>query len=511
MQMLSGNVTTTMVGPTLEITALAPADFSNNTVQIWQGGTPGQFFVVGDATTQIDHTLAVPVQRTGVTNIIVALGPGSDSFQFLAQGNSTSPGAIGGTRSQLAGALTIVNDSSDSNTLQDVQIGGALTVEKVTVNAANVPTTGLNTLNIGDCIVSGAVKVDNSAAGTVNGDSNTTIQGSQLRNSLTISNGAGANITEIDGSTIANDTGGPTVITNGFGGNRVRFSTNSGFPSAVTGTGTTLYGSLTISDDSGYIGVGITDAAIFTGTDVKGPVTITGADSDSSTVMGNPLPGSTLGSDVTVGGPVTVSHGAGFDSFDMESSSAQWGLSITDYTAITDRYGSSTKIVNSQISTISPPAAGTGLTILGDDGPNNVVITDTKVGGLAYLHLGDELPGDADNTVAISTDATPNVQRTSFGSLEIHMGGGDDHVNLSKTDVALTTLIDLYGGQDTVNIDYQQTGTAAAPLSRLVGPVAINGGAPGLPFPGTETDLLQYAPGVTMGSLTTTSIIVMVG
>ena len=91
-QMLSGNVSAVMVGPTLEITALAPADYSNNSVQIWQGGTPGQFFVVGDSTTQINNTLAVPLQFTGVTNIYVALGPGSDTFQFLAQGNSTLPG-----------------------------------------------------------------------------------------------------------------------------------------------------------------------------------------------------------------------------------------------------------------------------------------------------------------------------------------------------------------------------------------------------------------------------------
>ena len=293
-------------------------------------------------------------------------------------------------------------DSGDSNTLQDVKIGTTLLVEKDPLN----PTNGQSILNVGDCIVGGDTTVDNALGGT-NGDSNTTIQGSQLRGALTITNGSGANITEIDGSTVGNDAGGATAITNGFGGNRVRFSTNSGFPSAVAGSGTTLYGSLTITDADGYIGVGITDAAIFTGTDVRGPVAISSGNSDSSTVMGNPLPGSTLGSDVTVGGPVTVNHGAGFDSFDMESSSAQWGLAINNFAPgfISDTYGSSTKIVNSLISTISPPAPGTGLTIWGDSGPNSVVITDSKVGGAAFISLGSGLPGDADNTVAISTDS----------------------------------------------------------------------------------------------------------
>ena len=91
------------------------------------------------------------------------------------------------------------------------------------------------------------------------------------------------------------------------------------------------------------------------------------------------------------------------------------------------------------------------------------------------------------------------------------MGGGDDKVTMSKTDVALATDIEMYPGQDTVNIDYQQTGTVAAPLSRLSGPVTINGGSPGPTFGTVETDLLEYAPGVTFGSLTTTSIIVIVG
>ena len=179
------------------------------------------------------------------------------------------------------------------------------------------------------------------------------------------------------------DAGGATAITNGFGGSRVRFSTNSEFPTAVTGTGTTLYGPLTITDADGYIGVGITAAAIFTGTDVRGPVTI-------------------------------------------------------------------------------------------------------------------------------STDSA-TAQRTTFGALTILMGGGDDHVNLSRTDVALATDIEMFPGQDTVNIDYQQTGTASAPLSRLSGPVTIAGNSPGPTFGTVETDLLEYAPGVTFGSLTTTSIIVIVG
>ena len=454
-QVLSGNVTAVMVGQTLNLTALptnTPPDFSDNSIQIWQGPTAGQFYVGdGDGATLINGgNLNVPIQFTNVQNISVSLGPGSDTLQFLAQGSATIPGAPGGTRSELSGNLSILNSGGgDGNTVQDVKIDGNL-------NVARDVTDGSSTLKVVDCIVGGDTTV-NYTLNAANGDSNTTIQGSQLRGALSITSGTGNDIVEIDGSTMGSAAGAATNINLGDGGSRVRFVTYSGTPSAVSGQNTTLYGPLNVVSGNGFIGVGLSDSVVFAGTEVKGPVTIGSVSGDSSTIVGVPT-SSSLGSDVTVGGPVTVARGAGYDSFDMESSSAPWGLAITNGAA-GQTYGSSTKIINSQISTFPPPVATTGLTVIGDDGPDSVVITDSKVGNAVVLLLGN-----GDNSVAISTDAAPNAQRTTFGSLRIITGSGSDQVTIGKTDVTVSTVIQTGDGQDTINIDYQQTGTVAAPL-----------------------------------------------
>jgi len=251
-----------------------------------------------------------------------------------------------------------------------------------------------------------------------------------------------------------------------------------------------------MTSDDGFIGVGIADTVVFTGTEVKGPVTIASDSGDSKTVMGNPLPGSNLGSDVDVGGPVTVTRGDGFDSFDMESSSAKWGLSITNGAA-GDTDGSETKIVNSQVSTYPPPVPTSGLTIIGDDGADIVTITNSQIGGAAVLQLGE-----GDNQVTLNSTGLPNTTRNVIAFLDIDTGGGNDSVTIQKTDVTVGTQIDVNAGSDTVNIDYQGSGTTAAPLSHLLGTVTIDGGEPdpltGVP-PAPETDLLEYASQVQFG------------
>jgi hypothetical protein len=194
----------------------------------------------------------------------------------------------------------------------------------------------------------------------------------------------------------------------------------------------------------------------------------------------------------------------------MESSSAPWGLAIENwfYGAVTDTGGGQTQIVNSQVGTqpLGTPGA-MGLVILGDDGPNTVTIKDTKEGGAAVINLGDQWlpapvvgPPNGVDVVNISSDALPNTQRTSFGSLTINTGSGNDQVGLSMVDVATATVINTWGGQDAVNIDYQKTGTVAAPLSRLMGTTTINCGSPGPTFGTPETDLVEYAPGVVFGT-----------
>ena len=305
-----------------------------------------------------------------------------------------------------------------------------------------------------------------------NGDSNTTIQGSQLRGSLVITNGTGADLIDIEGSTVGSSAGGATQISNGDGGSRDVFTTYAGTPNASGQNTTTLYGSLSINSGAGYIGVGIADTVVFTGTEVKGPVTITSASGDSKTVIGNPLPGSNLGSDVAAGGPVTVTRGQGFDSFDMESSSAKWGLSITNGAAgQTD--GSVTKIVNSQISTYPPPVLTSGLTVNGDDGADLVTITDSQIGGATVLNLGN-----GDNQVTLQQ------HRVAEHYAEYAHLPGDHHGNRqrlgehSEDRHHRPNQHQLGRGQDTVNIDYQATATPTVPLSHLLGTVTINGGDP---------------------------------
>ncbi len=397
------------------------------------------------------------------------------------------------TRSELPGNLRILNSGAgDSNTIQDVKIDGSLLVAKD-------GTDGRNDLKIIDSIVGLSTSVLNNNGGS-NGDSNTTIQGSQLRGSLAITNGTGADLIDMEGSTVGSSGGGATTITNGDGGSRDVFTTYAGIPTASGQNTTTLYGSLSIQSGAGYIGVGIADTVVFTGTEVKGPVSISSASGDSKTVMGNPLPGSNLGSDVVAGGPVTVTHGQGFDSFDMETSSAKWGLSITNGVA-GQTNGSVTKIVNSQVSTYPPPVLTSGLTVNGDDGADLVTITDSQIGGATVLNLGN-----GDNQVTLQSTALPNTTRNTLTSLSITTGTGNDSVSIQKTDITVSTLISLGAGQDTVNIDYQATATPAVPLSHLLGPVTINGGPPAAP----ETDLLEYASAVQFGSINFVNISVIV-
>ncbi len=500
--LLSGVVTAAVgAGQTLNLTALPPTDFSDNSIELWQGSNPGEFWVAGGAgTATLLNNGTAPLQFTNIKNIVVALGAGSDTLHFLSQGDLGGPGSLGGTRSELEGDLTIVNSGGgDSNTIQDVKIDGALLVTKIGGN-------GRSDLKLVDCIVVDSATVDNNNGGS-NGDSNTTIQGCQLRGSLTIANGTGADLIDIEGSTVGSSAGGATTINNGDGGSRNVFTTYAGTPNASGQNTTTLYGPLSIASGTSFIGVGIADTVVFTGTEVKGPVVITGASGDSKTVIGNPLPGSNLGSDVAVGGPVTVVHGQGFDEFDMESSSAKWGLAILNGAAgQTD--GSVTKIVNSQVSTYPPPVLTSGLTVVGDDGADVVTITDSQVGGPTVLNLGN-----GDNQISLISTALPNTTRNTLTSLTITTGDGNDLVTIQKTDVTVSTDIILGDSQDTVNIDYQGSATPAVPLSHLLGTVTINGGNPdpviGIP-PAAETDLLEYASVVQFGALNFVSVKVIV-
>ncbi len=95
--MLSGNVNAVLAAGTLSVTALPPADSSDNSIELWQAPNPGEFWVAGAAgTATLVNSGTAAVQFTNVQDIVVRLGPGSDTFQFLSQGGSGGPGTVGG-------------------------------------------------------------------------------------------------------------------------------------------------------------------------------------------------------------------------------------------------------------------------------------------------------------------------------------------------------------------------------------------------------------------------------
>lgn len=552
-QMLSGNISAVVVGTELQINAFPPPnDVYDSQIQLWQqASVDNAFYLKGLDNESINGNAPGTVLLFGgsvnpVTDITVKLGAGTDAVTFLAQGTATSTGTFpAASRSHLTGALKIYNrGSGDTNTLTDVQVGGDLLVAK----DVPFPFSGTSVLTVTNCIVGGTTTVDNNVGGS-NGSSRTYFYGCDLRRGLAIANGVGEDIVYIDGSRVGIANNGATTINNGDGQNKVRFSTYIGYSytgnTNAAGLGGTLYGDLTIISGVGL--TGRTDAAVLTRLDVKGRVAISSTSGASSTAIGDESGivgtnnGSTLGSSVTVGGPVTVSRGPGYDVFSMVESTAQWGLSITNNVGAPGHTeGSSTTINKSSVGTIPLPIVNPGLAITGDDGVDKIDITDTSVGGGAVINTNDGadqvtitrtpiaantitlngititcangadvvkitdspiagaavinlggVDGSTINKVTLESTLGLGTQRTSFGTLVINGGAGQDQVWISKIDVAISTTIQLGDEVDYVNIDYGKTGSSSAKLSSL-GITIIDGGLPNVP--GVDPDELDYGP-----------------
>ena len=484
-QLLTGQVTAALAAQTLTLTG----NSSNNQVTVWQGPNVGEIWVEGDNGTVLISG-GVPttsaLQFPNVQNLMVNLGPGNDVFQFLAQAKtnpSAGPGtsfANGGTRSELPGNLTIVNGGDDINTLTDVKVNQCFTVNR----AAD----GSSTLSLTNVMVDKQTDINNTNDanndGPFNGDSNTTIQGSVLREDVNITNGNGDNLTNIAGTTIGVDNDGDTTIVNGDGRERVTFTTYAATQTYSGIGGNVLYGELNVTSGDSQVGLGIDNTVTLTNTQVMASVNLTGGTGDSQTYIGTPAPGSQLGADINAGGPVTIAHTGGYGMLDMENSTAQFGLSFSNGTAGTTDYGSNVKILDSQIGTTPPPYAQDGLTINGDDGNNTVLVQDSQIDNKVQVTLGD-----GDNNVTFS--GTANATRTTMAELDITTGAGEDAITLSKITVIGNTNIETHDASDLINIDYQAAGTATFKLSQLMGTVTVNGGNPTNPV----TNTLEYASG----------------
>lgn len=453
-------------------------DLGNNEIDIQQTGNVGEFFIQGRNTTLLSLngggvTLPSITVNGIVGNINVQLGTGDDTFRFL--GNSVIAGGV----SSVPNNLTINNnDGSDRNTIQNVLVNGNFLVTK------DAGATGYSELHILSSTVIGFTTVNNSGGGT-GGDTQTEINNSWLQGNggpgpaFTLVNGNGRDINEVLGNSQFGvgpfPLPGPVVsINNANGGSRTTFTGAS----QVAGFGTTtVYGDVSIVNADNIIGT--LDIVTFNGSNVLGDVNVSNGNGDTSTTVTN----STLGSHLVaapfvpvIGGPLTVSNGAGFDQFAMTGSTAPWGISINNdaLASNTSLWGSTNTILNSFIGTgpFGPYISGApnvAFLFHGDNGrdtfdANNTVFggtletrfyagnndlslrAGTRMGGLYAIFLG------GNDTVAID-DATITA------AIYVRMGDGADRFTVVNVDPLTewpspllgSVDIDLELGVDTVN------------------------------------------------------------
>jgi hypothetical protein len=253
----------------------------------------------------------------------------------------------------------------------------------------------------------------------------------------------------IEDSDIAKATGAITTINNGPGGSRVTFTTTD------PNVGNTVYGALNILNGANPIGVPglmqLDDFVSFNNTNVWGAVLVNNDVVGGGDTRVAVLDNSMLGSNINTGGPLLVINGAGSDNFQMDSSMAYFGVSIMH--GLPGQYfGSTTTINNSEIGTVpiactpSGGCATIGLTIQGDDGNDNVDITDSTIEGPVVINLLDGLLQSIDL-----------LRNSPLQQLQIVTLGGLDTVTIEGTDtvdqVLVQPIITLGAGNDTLTLD----------------------------------------------------------
>ncbi|MEZ6087902.1 MAG: hypothetical protein R3C05_07745 [Pirellulaceae bacterium] len=429
-------------------------DSSNNSVIIRQTVNPNEYVItrpVGDSTLfQLNGAgVTQPSFTVNAINgdIEVNLGDGNDRFEFLGV-------SAGSTRSHAHQDLIINNeDGSNVNVIQDVIIHGDLSVMK------DAASSGYSELSIISSQVNGYTTIDNVGTGgdTKTFISNVNLQGGAAASVLSILNGNGADLIDIQGNTQIG-TGGfigaqPIVsIDNGDGGSRTTFTGASN----VAGSGTTtIYGDVNINNGDNIFG--IMDVVTFNQVNVLGEVDVDNNDGMSQVLVD----GSDIGSHraAGLGGKLEVQNGIGIDRFEMNDSNAQYGVEIDNGTGV---WGSDTSISGGSIGTHAS-VAGTALEIINDNGNDVVNISGTTFGAGVDL----DSMGNGMNAITISDDA-------SMPMLVIRGGNEDDDVTINNSTITDDVDIQLGLGQDSLIIIDVDPSTQWP--SALLGSIVLDGG-----------------------------------
>ncbi len=397
-EVLSGVVLVELDGSTLRLTGDQPlvdggaGNPSDNWVEVKQGAATGQFIVTAKNNTLLREgssgSLKLSTTVNGVQNIDVQLGLLNDTFELTG---ATPAGPLAGHKAGAAlvrGSVVITNDAcgTKKNVLTNVLVKGNLDVRLDPQNTP--PTYARSELAVFDSTIEGAVTVNNTDSAGGGGSTSTVLQRVHIEKQLTITNGPDLDVIDIQDSSIDKSTAAGTTISNGPGGSRTTFTSTGA-------TGNTLYGSLTIYNGENPIDVPalqqLDDLVTFNNTNVRGKVFIDNDGGDSRVLVSA---NTVLGSDISPpsGDPapsLLLQNGAGVDLFDMQNSTAMFGVSIDhDYggsSSESNLYGSTTKIYASVIGCCL--SGSEGLTVLGDDGNDIVEVTESNITGPVELKL----------------------------------------------------------------------------------------------------------------------------
>jgi hypothetical protein len=413
--LLAGVVNVVYAFPVITITG----DASGNTVEITAGTNVGEYRITG-----IDTTINGPAVVVDPFNEInVTLNGGSDTFTI--RGPDVSQKIV------IPGNVIIHNgDGNDVNQIIDTRINGILHVDKIAG-------TSESTLEIIGSTVVGDTEWN---ANTFDGDSKTMITGdSDLQGNVTIDNYDGEDIFVI----FASEIGGYLDIENRSGDTRTVFGIQED---------PIVFGDVSIVNGNGN------DKLIVHDTSVWGKFEVENNDGHTSTTVEQSEFG--LGAPVGSAGDFEIDNGAGIDEFLWTDATVRDDLEINNHgnadgdpPPIADVYGSSTVITGAVI--------GNDLEIESDNGFDVITLIDTTVvddfDSTFLLH-----DGGSEVTLIDSV-----IQENLF----LDTGSGNDIVRFDNSTVAGDVDIELFDGQDVVEI---VNGSRLLGSTRLVGGAGID-------------------------------------
>lgn len=463
-------------------------DVSNNQVEVHGTATTGEFVVMGTGGTLLTLNGGLltfsSLTINGITkDINVDLGQGQDTFEL---GNATDPTNVGFN-------VNIKNTDDDTNILTNVDIGEQLNVQRTDI--------AFSELEINGSIIRDNMTVDNG-----NGDTKTVLNNSEVEGLLQITNGNGDDLVVVNSTSVGAAQfyrpGGPGTlnspvvsITNGDGSSLTSFTDandpdTTGFLPTGTLNRPTVYGGIDITNGdqlpAGLIvppptaggslptslAVAI-DMVVMNKADVLGHLNINNYNGHTETLFVD----SNIGTDnkardmVTpanggYGDAVQVTNGDGFDVLLAQGSTMQYGLNVDNGTGT---WGSQTDIRDSRIGgrdgTVLP--AGTALMLTGDDGDDVFNLSDAAG--------GSEFDGDVLLTLGNGEDSVMMQGASSalkIDNLEIDFGLGDDMLYMENVTVDACCKVQFGDGADTMEL---RAGVILP--SSLTGITSLDGGA----------------------------------